>query len=579
MIPKHYNSATSRFATISILSMLLIPAIAFSATGVIVYESRGLDTRRTQTGHAALVLTQVCADGLTSVRPCLSSELPGVVVTRYTNLAWGSPIEFIVLPLRDHFLGTDDPDKLPLLTTGPVLREMQMQYWRNHWKDAIPPMETDEYERHRKELNHMTMVKALKYVGQFEFLMKLLAPSKKSEPTAPIALRDPVSGVLIRDGRWRTALGVQHERDSYVFLTPTEDEQELSLVEFLKDERKARFNLLASNCSDFVGHAFSYIFRAEKFHRRPRALAFGDSFISSPVSLATDFVRFANDRKMPLAVYFVPQLAGSRAKSTGSRTTVAGCLNPSFRQGLVAFGIKAYLLQMNFLVPTLAFAADRLAFNINIDKEATAQALPVSELLGGSPQPEFFRVPTRLQQTSYYGTKQCWQSRRTEFKVMVNFSVERGLIPAESVNRSNTFFWPANLAQDLEKRGLLNPDQVLQINRGWIAQLSADGPIPASDLPLLTRYLILAINFDLRQDALDRRSAPEFDKDWLLLNRALRQIGYNGVPPQQLRSVEACSADEVQSTKMLAMSERRKATSLSSGVSREFKAAFRGTLR
>ena len=153
------------------------------------------------------------------------------------------------------------------------------------------------------------------------------------------------------------------------------------------------------------------------------------------------------------------------------------------------------------------------------------------------------------------------------------------MIPFESVKRSNSFFWPANLAQDLEKRGLLNPEQVLELNRGWAAKLSTQGLIPADDLPLLIRYLLLAINFDLRQDALDRRSAPEFDRDWLLLTRALRQIGYNGLSPQQLRSVEACSADEVQSIGMLAMAERRKATSFSSGVGREFKAAFQGSLQ
>lgn len=557
-------------------ALLIFCPVAHAATGVIVYESRGMDTRRTQTGHAALVLTQVCADGLISVRACTAGEHPGVVVTRYTNLAWGSPIEFMVLPLRDHFLGTDDPDKVPLLTTGPVLREMQMQYWRSHWKEAIPPMDANEYERHRKELDHMTMIKALKYVGQFEFLFKLLAPGKKSEPTAPIALRDPVSGVLVRDGRWRGVLGVQHERDSYVFITPTETEQELSLVEFLKDERHTRFNLLASNCSDFVGHALSYMFAAEKFKRRPRMLAFGDSFISSPVSLTSDFVHFANDRKMPLAVFFVPQMAGSRSKSTGARTTVAGCLNPSFRQGLLAFGVKAYLLEMNFLVPALAFAADKLSFNVNLDKEATAQALPLGELLGEKPEPEYRRVPTRLEQTSYFGTKQCWKDRREEFKGMIGFAVERGLVPAESVRRATTFFWPANLAQDLEKRGLLSPEKVLQLNRGWASKLNETDAIPETDLPLLTRYLILAVNFDLGQDALDRRSAPEFDRDWNLLSRALKQVGYSR---DASKTVSACSSDEVQRTGMLAVAERRKATGFTYSAGRELKAAFQGTLR
>ena len=91
------------------------------------------------------------------------------------------------------------------------------------------------------------------------------------------------------------------------------------------------------------------------------------------------------------------------------------------------------------------------------------------------------------------------------------------------------------------------------------------------------RYQVLAINFDLRQNALDRHPAPEFDKDWLLLTRVLRQIGY--IAPQPSLSIAACSSDEVQSTGMLAMAERRKATSFSSGLGREIKAAFQGTLR
>src|SRR3954451_25285275 len=81
---------------------------AAADVAIVLYESKGVDSRRTNSGHAALIATTLCAEGIDQVRTCHAGEEPGVVITRYLNLAFGYDRSVFVAPVRAHFTATDD---------------------------------------------------------------------------------------------------------------------------------------------------------------------------------------------------------------------------------------------------------------------------------------------------------------------------------------------------------------------------------------------------------------------------------------------------------------------------------------
>ena len=130
---------------------------------------------------------------------------PGVVVTRYSNLAYGYNRSVFVAPIRDHFMATNDAGLIPALSSGGTLDAMQIEYWREHRRPYLPPLSEERYQDIKRELKRFDMGRTFRKLISMELLIGVLAPHKKKYPTEPIALIDSLTQELIPNGRWREA--------------------------------------------------------------------------------------------------------------------------------------------------------------------------------------------------------------------------------------------------------------------------------------------------------------------------------------------------------------------------------------
>ena len=167
----------------------VLPALA--DVGIIVYETKGLDARRTSSGHISRVATNLCAQGIEALRTCRDDEPRGAVVNRYATIAPLYTKTMIVLPLQDHLTGTPDRRSVPVATSGGTLEAIQIEYWRNHLRDALPPLTQAQYDALVSEENRSDAGRTLRRALQFELIGKLAAPPAKHYPTEPFALIDP----------------------------------------------------------------------------------------------------------------------------------------------------------------------------------------------------------------------------------------------------------------------------------------------------------------------------------------------------------------------------------------------------
>ena len=261
-----------------VLTTLFAILPAFADVGIIIYETKGLDARRTGSGHIALVATNLCAQGIEGLRICRDDEPRGAVVNRYATIAPLYKKSMIVLPLQDHLTGTPDRRSVPVATSGGTLEAIQIEYWRNHLRDVLPPLTMEQYEALVAEEKRFDAGRTFRRALQFEFIGKLAAPAAKHYPTDPFALIDPTNQELIPNGRWRESVGVLHSRAGIMITAVTTSQQEQRLIPFLTGALEVEpFHALANNCSDFVKRALATVFEESNPQFRTRAMAVADA--------------------------------------------------------------------------------------------------------------------------------------------------------------------------------------------------------------------------------------------------------------------------------------------------------------
>ena len=285
--------------------------VAQAEIGIVVYGSKGLDARRTESGHIALIVTDLCASGIDQVRKCSADEPPGVVITKYPNLATDYDNTVFVAPLIAHFYAVDDVRSLPVLTSSSVLRTLQAEYWRDHLKPYLPALSQQRHEDLLVQQSRFHAGKAVREVLTLNFLGKLLGGRQQSSSVDSIALMDSSTEELIPNGPWREAIGARHVRSATIITVPAELDEELKLTEFIGRSQNESFNTLSDNCSDFVKKGLLTVLASKGMSFRHRLRDPADAWITSPLLVATSFLQYAKDKKVPLNVAFLPMLAGT----------------------------------------------------------------------------------------------------------------------------------------------------------------------------------------------------------------------------------------------------------------------------
>lgn len=546
----------------ALLSMTILGSFCARAdVGIILYESKGADARRTSTGHIALISTRLCPDGIDRLRACHAGEEAGAVMTRYANVAAGYTGSLFVVPIRDHFTATSDPRRVPTLSSGGTLEAMQLEYWRLHLRPYFPPLSRPQYELMKEKMDRFDAGRTIRRALTMEYLVALLGPHKKRYETEPIARIHPVTGELIPDGRWRESIGVQHMRASVILTVSTTPEQEQRLIALAEDLAPHQFNAMTDNCSDFVSRGLVAVFGESGLHMRPRAMHVADAWIMSPIAVATDFVSFAKREKIPMHVELMPMLAGTRRPTAAITSISRGALVPDTSQGKMAFSMKIYFNTLNPVLGLTSFAVDQASRLLNLQELVHSRGSDelsrlANAALAGEPQPAALQ---QREQARVFGTPACWKAKQEQFSRLEGQATELGLIsPAERslmLKAARPFLLPrlyertaalhgnegALMAgvQDCTLPGCgtlvqsFFPRQPKAESEaspaGFVAgrpevRAMADSEDPQRRV-MAFKLMTSVINYDLSTEPILRRTSDGFDADWQLYLDVARKNG------------------------------------------------------
>jgi hypothetical protein len=242
-----------------IAAMLLLAASVSrldAAAALFLEEPFGGFGEMNPTGHAALYLSNVCADSPTVLRRCHPGET-GVVISRYHHVAG---YDWIAIPLVPYLYAVDNPSQVPGSVDPSVVAELRDAYRRQHLETLIPD-----------------------------------AP----EGATP-------------GGEWTQLIGSSYDRKIYAFEIETTQEQDDQLIAMLNSQRnEAHFNLFFRNCADFSRQALNTYY-PKAAHRSLIA----DAGITTPKEIAKTLVGYSKHHSdLWFTEFEIPQVAGTARRS------------------------------------------------------------------------------------------------------------------------------------------------------------------------------------------------------------------------------------------------------------------------
>ena len=518
---------------------------ARGAVGIVVYESKGVDSRRTNSGHISLIATSLCAVGIDEVRPCRAGEESGVVVTRYLNLASGYDRSVFVAPIRPHFYATSEPDSIAALTNDETLQALQAAYWRQQLRPYLPPLSPKRYD----ELRRFHPVRAVRGIVSLESVLGGLEAKKA------VALVDPITRELIPNGNWREAIGAAHVRGSIMITVPATPDQESRLIPFIASVKRQPFQALTDNCSDFVERALLTVFSDSGLQFRPRIERVADAWVTNPLAVATDFLAYARRQGVPITVVPVPLIAGTRRPTERIHSMTRGALVPNPSQGKVIFGAKLALNIANPLLGAAAYSADRLSRFADLEQlvheRGGGRLSQIADEMRMKPHPSVAdRDVWHREQIRVFGSTSCWEAKEATLRAIATTALEAQLLtPPEHallLKQDRPFLLPQYYAASTtaETPNVSASPVVFGAGRREIRKL-ADQPDSGSRQKAF-RLMLAVVNYDLSSPPTHRRTALEFDPDWkLFLSIAQKNGMHLSVADVSQDGIADCSCREL----------------------------------
>ncbi len=211
------------------------------------------------TGHAAVYVSNVCAETPTQLRLCRPGET-GVVLSRYNHIGG---FDWIAIPLMPYLYAVERPQDVPQNAEDADVARLRENYRRARLQDIIPD--------------------------------------------------DPQGGMP--EGDWVQLIGSAYERNIYGFSLETEIEDDERLIQHLNSrENRRRFNLIWRNCADFAREIMNFYYPGST-----KRNIIGDFGIMTPKNAARTLVKYSQKRpELSLAHFVIPQVPG-RGSSTRLR--------------------------------------------------------------------------------------------------------------------------------------------------------------------------------------------------------------------------------------------------------------------
>lgn len=211
----------------------------------------------TPTGHAAIYLSDVCAETPTELRPCMPGE-HGVVLSRYHHIGG---YDWLAIPLIPYLYAVDDVAEIPARADAGLETRLRDRYRREH-------------------------------------LMELVPDDPKKE---------------IPGGEWTQLVGAAYDRKIYGFAVETREEQDDALIADFNDRgNKSHFNFFFNNCANFAEKVMNYYY-PHSVHRNFVA----DAGLMTPKQAARSLVKYEKKHSdVETADFVIEQVPGSIPRST-----------------------------------------------------------------------------------------------------------------------------------------------------------------------------------------------------------------------------------------------------------------------
>ncbi len=212
------------------------------------------------TGHAAVYLSNICADSPLALRRCQPGE-EGVVISRYHRI---SGYDWIAIPLLPYLYAVDRAEDVPSSVGPEEVAALRDAYRRKNLTEVAPDADGG---------------------------------------STPI-------------GDWTQLVGSAYDRTIYAFGIETTAEQDDEFIERYNSHRNdARFNIIFHNCADFARQAIDFYYP----HAVHRGFA-GDVGIMTPKQAAKTLVKYSQRHKdLQFSHFVIPQISGTVPRSTRVR--------------------------------------------------------------------------------------------------------------------------------------------------------------------------------------------------------------------------------------------------------------------
>lgn len=242
---------------LALSAVLCSPLAHAGKIALLLEEPYGQFGSMNPTGHAAIYLSDVCADTPVRLRRCYPGET-GVVLSRYNKI---DGYDWIAMPLLPYLYAVDYADQIPAEADPALVVRLRDEYRRRYLMDYVPGGPHHE----------------------------------------------------IPNGDWIQLVGESYIRKIYGFSLDTRPEQDDALIAAFNDhENRRRFNIFFDNCANFTEKVLDFYF-PHSIHRN----FISDVGLMTPKQTAHSLEKYAKRHSdLEFTTFVIPQVPGTIHRST-----------------------------------------------------------------------------------------------------------------------------------------------------------------------------------------------------------------------------------------------------------------------
>ena len=254
-------------ALIASAVILAAAALAHASATLLLEEPYGHMGFFTGTGHAAVYLSNICADDPRTLRPCAEGET-GTVLSRYDGV---NGYDWLAVPLIPYLYAVDRPEDIPLFADAKMVAFLRDSYRRKHFETIVPD---------------------------------------NADGSSP-------------GGNWYQLTGSSYDRTIYGFEIETTPEQDAALIRKLNESpNRSHFHLLSRNCADFAKDIINFYY-PKTLHRS----VISDAGITTPKQISKMLVKFNQHHpELAFSRLVIAQVPGSMPRSSNPKGVVESFL-------------------------------------------------------------------------------------------------------------------------------------------------------------------------------------------------------------------------------------------------------------